>query len=74
MPFYWCPRCGTIKPCDMEATAPVLPERCRRFIEKIRSSPGIVAAAAAIDAWVSSGADEASALPAARADSGARPG
>jgi len=30
--FFWCPRCGTIKPCeDAEATAPTLVTRCRKF-------------------------------------------
>lgn len=30
--FYWCPRCGTIKPCqEAEATAPALVGRCREF-------------------------------------------
>jgi hypothetical protein len=33
--LYWCPRCGTIKPCDGEFVAPVLPERCRKFYAEV---------------------------------------
>ena len=26
---HWCPRCGTVKPCDAETVAPDLVRRCR---------------------------------------------
>jgi hypothetical protein len=31
LPFFWCPRCGTIKNCDAVVGVPVLLERCREF-------------------------------------------
>lgn len=34
--FFWCPRCGTIKPCEDAATAPALVERCREFCETLK--------------------------------------
>lgn len=40
--FYWCPRCGTIKPCEeQEAVTPALVERCREF-EKTTTRVGSV--------------------------------
>ena len=33
-PFFWCPRCGTIKPCDTEHSVPALVDRCRTFEDK----------------------------------------
>lgn len=33
MPFFWCPRCGAIKPCDNETVVPALIGRLRIFEE-----------------------------------------
>lgn len=39
--FFWCPRCGSIKPCDNELATPALVERCRKlyreFMEHIEA-------------------------------------
>lgn len=42
-PFFWCPRCGTIKPCEgSEAARPLLVDRCRNFErEEVRGHVGI---------------------------------
>lgn len=31
LPFFWCPRCGTIRLCDGDVHAPALVQRCRQF-------------------------------------------
>ncbi len=33
--FFWCPRCGTLKPCDTEAAAPALVSFCRRYEQAV---------------------------------------
>jgi hypothetical protein len=38
--FYWCPRCGTIKPCDHAAVAPAIIDRCRNFAVTLKNSDG----------------------------------
>lgn len=35
LPFFWCPRCGTIKTCDATVGVPVLIDRCRKFGESL---------------------------------------
>jgi hypothetical protein len=41
LPFFWCPRCGTIKPCDdTPAVVPLLVERCREFQANMKDYRG----------------------------------
>lgn len=30
-PFHWCPRCGTIRTCEMDDAVPALVERTRNY-------------------------------------------
>lgn len=38
LPFFWCPRCGTLKPCDSEAAEPALVARCRDFAREFEKA------------------------------------
>lgn len=31
MPFFWCPRCGTMKTCDGVIVKPSIVDSCREF-------------------------------------------
>lgn len=56
--FYWCPRCGTIKPCEeMEAIAPDLIARCRKFTASF--PPGNPPSVSYSAEWKRLGIDEA---------------
>lgn len=64
--FYWCPRCGTIKPCDeTTAAVPDLVVRCRKF-EGNLSLDNCDEIAPSIDDWLSFGIAESINLPANR--------
>jgi len=61
LPFFWCPRCGTIKTCDAVVGVPALPERCRRFRDLAENGMGLSPASAAL--WHRLGIAEAINLP-----------
>ena len=62
LPFFWCPRCGTIKTCDAVVGVPVLIDRCRKFQdEALGDSP-----VASTKTWFTLGIPESINIPAER--------